>query len=100
MSKPAAAPSTAASPASEPGSSQGMPRKQASEGRSRPGQADTPADASDEASLAMPHERDQSTDMTDAKPDPKVRQAHADVERGLQDTGKQPEMDDAYKKQK
>ncbi|MDO9359050.1 MAG: hypothetical protein Q7T70_08690 [Polaromonas sp.] len=94
------APTTAANPASQPGSSEGMPRKQASEGRSRPGQAETPADASDEASLAMPHERDQSTDMTDPQPDAKVKQAHTDLKRGLQDTSKQPAMDDAYRKQK
>ncbi|WP_395056263.1 hypothetical protein [Polaromonas sp.] len=84
----------------QPGSSDGMPPKNPSPGRARPGQAPSPADASDEASLAMPHERDQSTDMTSAVPDPQIRQADADLRRGLQDTGKSPAMDAAYDKLK
>ena len=60
----------------------------------------TQRDVSDEASLAMPHERDQSTDMTAGKPDPHIRQAKKDIDSGKQDTGKAPEMDAAYQKQK
>jgi len=85
---------------SEPGSSEGMPAKTPAPGRGRPGQAETPRDASDEASLALPHERDQSTDMTDAVPDPQIKQAHTDLGRGLQDTGRTPVVDAAYDKLK
>lgn len=81
-----------------PGSSDGMPPKTPTPGRARPGRAPSPADASDEASLAMPHERDQSTDMTSAVPDPQIQQADADLRRGLQDTDKSPAMDAAYDK--
>ncbi len=77
-----------------------MPPKTPAPGRARPGQEASPADASDEASLALPHERDQSTDMTSAAPDPQIRQAHADLRGGLQDTGKSPAMDAAYDKLK
>ncbi|MDP2819425.1 MAG: hypothetical protein Q8O29_14400 [Polaromonas sp.] len=83
-----------------PGTSDGMPHKTPAPGHARPGRAASPADASDEASLALPHERDQSTDMTSAAPDPHIRQAHADLRRGLQDTGKSPAMDAAYDKLK
>lgn len=68
-----------------------MPIKTPAAGHPRPGRAETPADASDEASLALPHERDQSIDMTDAQPDPQVQQASRD----LQDTGESPPMDKA-----
>lgn len=60
----------------------------------------TQRDVSDEASLAMPHERDQSTDMTSDTPDPAIKQAKKDIDSGKQDTGKAPEMDAAYQKQK
>ncbi len=60
----------------------------------------TQHDVSDEASLAMPHERDQSTDMTSDKPDPAVKQAKEDVDAGKKDTSKAPEMNTAYQKQK
>ena len=95
-------PATAApnTPSVAPGTGEGMPPKTPAPGRARPGRAESPADASDEASLALPHERDQSTDMTSAAPDPHMRQAHADLRRGLQDTGKSPAMDTAYDKLK
>lgn len=80
------------------GRGKGMPFREPSAGRSRPGNAQTPQDASDEASLALPHERDQSHDMTSETPDPLIEQARLDLENGLQDTGKQPAMDKAYKK--
>lgn len=34
----------------------------------------------------LPHERDQSVDMTDGIPSPEMQQAYRDVERGLVDT--------------
>ena len=78
----------------------GMPVKTPHEGRGRAGQAPTLEDAADEASLALPHERDQSTDMTADKPDPAMRQAGLDLKRGLQDTSKSPEMNRTYNKLK
>ena len=50
--------------------------------------------------LSLPHERDQSTDMTPEANDPVVEQASQDLRRGLQDTSKGPEMDKAYDKLK
>lgn len=95
-------PSPAAQPpqTTEPGSSEGMATQTPAKGRSRPGQSVTPQDASDESSLALPHERDQSSDMTAAQPDPQVRQAARDLKRNLQDTGKSAGMDQTYQKLK
>ena len=87
-------------PTGTPGRSEGMPAKTPSSGRSRPGQSVTPKDASDESNLALPHERDQSSDMTDAQPDPQVQQAARDLKRNLQDTDKGAAMDRAYQKLK
>ena len=50
--------------------------------------------------LSLPHERDQSTDMTAEANDPVVEQASKDLQRGLKDTSKGPEMDKAYDKLK
>ena len=87
-------------PAGAPDRSEGMPAKTPSPGRSRPGQSATPKDASDESNLALPHERDQSSDMTDPQPDPQVQQAARDLKRNLQDTDKSAAMDRAYQKLK
>lgn len=87
-------------PAGEPGHSEGMPAKTPSAGRSRPDQSVTPKDASDESNLALPHERDQSSDMTDAQPDPQIQQAARDLKRNLQDTDKSAAMDRTYQKLK
>lgn len=78
----------------------GMPAKLAQADRARVGTAQTLHDAAVEASLALPHERDQSTDMTAEQPNPTIEQAQRDVDRGLKDTSKSPEMDRAYKKLK
>lgn len=48
----------------------------------------------------MPHERDEGTGMTGGVPSARVRQAHADVKRGVQDTSGAPEADSAYRKLK
>ncbi len=48
----------------------------------------------------LPHERDESVDMTHGKPDAQVEQAYRDVQRGLQDTDRGPPADKAYQKQK
>jgi hypothetical protein len=38
--------------------------------------------------------------MTDVVPDPQIKQAHTDLGRGLQDTGRTPAVDAAYDKLK
>ena len=59
------------------------------------------ADLSDACTLPkLPHEQDQSVDMTDGKPDEQLEQAYLDVQRGLQDTDRGPPSDKAYQKQK
>ncbi len=78
----------------------GMSDKTPQDGDSRVGREQTAKDVSDEASLSLPHERDQATAMTSAKPAPEMKQAKRDVDAGLQDTSKQPEMNAAYKRQK
>ncbi len=67
---------------------------------SQAGRQITPKDAAVEASLELPSDRDQSTGMTAAAPDPKVKQAATDLKRGLSDTSKAAETDKAYQKQK
>lgn len=80
----------------------GMPTKTPQAGREQESVQleHTQRDVSDEASLAMPHERDQNTDMTSDKPNPAIKQAKKDIDSGKQDTSKQPEMNTAYQKQK
>ena len=48
----------------------------------------------------MPHERDESAGMTGGVPSARVKQAHADVKRGVQDTSGATEADSAYRKLK
>lgn len=64
----------------------------------------TPRDATVEAQLQMPNERDESVDrsatMTADAPDPVIEQAAVDVARGLQDTSKGAELNRAYTKLK
>ncbi len=51
--------------------------------------------------MALPHERDQTEEgMTDGKVPSEGRQAHKDLERGLEDTSKSVEMDSTYRQQK
>jgi hypothetical protein len=83
-----------------PAEHRGMPAREVQPQREQVGQQVTQKDASAEASLRLPHERDQSEAMTSDEPSPIVEQASADVARGLKDTSKQPEMLDAYQKQK
>ena len=64
------------------------------------GKPPTPHDAAVEAQLKMPHERDESLDMTPDVPDPMIEQAAVDVARGLQDTSKAVELNTAYKRLK
>ena len=78
----------------------GMPRKIPQDNGPPVDKAQAPRDASVESSLALPHERDQSTNMTPGTIDPKIRQAERDVNCGLQDTSKALEADRTYQKQK
>ena len=54
----------------------------------------------DSRSPAMPHERDESTGMTDGVPSKRVQQGHSDLKRGVQDTSRAIESDAAYRKLK
>jgi hypothetical protein len=78
----------------------GMPARDAKHDPERIGKPPTAHDASVEFSLAMPHERDQSTDMTADVPDPRIQQAAIDVDSGRQDTSKANETNRAYQDQK
>ena len=75
----------------------GSPRPRVNYLRRRPrpgGMVRAPGD------MPLPHERDEKHGMTGGVASPEVQQAHRDVERGLQDTSKSPEMDRTYQKQK
>ena len=91
---------TATAPNDTKTTGKGMPDRAPQDGNSRVGREQTAHDASAEASLSLPHERDQKTAMTAAQPDAEMRQAKRDIDNGLQDTSKAPEMNSAYKKQK
>lgn len=91
---PATKPDNPDSPLREPGSSGGLAPV-------TPATNPPPADEADKLregapGLALPHERDQSSDMTGTQPDPQVQQAGRDLERGLQDTGKSAPLDKTY----
>ncbi len=46
----------------------------------------------------LPHDRDESVAMTASDTDPLIEQAARDIEGGLKDTSRAPEMDRSYKK--
>jgi hypothetical protein len=48
----------------------------------------------------MPHERDEGSGMTGGIPSRRVQQGAKDVDRGVQDTSRGPEADQAYQKQR
>lgn len=50
--------------------------------------------------LPLPHERDESAGMTGGVPSEVVQQGARDLKRGLEDTSRAPEADQAYKKLK
>ncbi len=78
----------------------GMPAKTPQPDRARAGREQMPHDAAVEASLSLPHERDQSTDMTAEQSDPAMKQAARDVGHGIKDTSKSTEMNRTYTKLK
>ena len=49
---------------------------------------------------ALPHERDEKVGMTGGLQSSRVQQGARDLKRGIQDTSRAPEADDAYKKLK
>lgn len=77
-----------------------MPAKTARAQSPTPQPPASPRDQASEASLELPHERDQAVDMTAPAPDPNVAQAARDLEQGKQDTSKGPEMDRTYRQLK
>lgn len=83
-----------------PTEGKGMPARQPKPDPAAVARALTLHDIAVEASLSLPHERDQSIDMTADAPDAVIQQAQRDVKRGLQDTSKGPEMNRAYSKLK
>jgi hypothetical protein len=48
----------------------------------------------------LPHERDEKTGMTGGVQSPRLQQGARDLKRGLQDTSRAPEADQAYRKLK
>ena len=83
-----------------PAEHRGMPRRDVQPQAPLVEKYQTQHDTSSETSLRLPHERDQSEAMTGGIDDPIIGQAFADVQNGIKDTSKQPEMLDAYKKLK
>ena len=78
----------------------GMPARKPRSDPDRVGRAPSPQDAAIELSLSLPHERDQSIDMTPETPSPRMKQAQQDEMSQRQDTSKALEMNQAYQKQK
>ena len=48
----------------------------------------------------LPHDRDEKSGSTGGVPSPRVEQGARDLKRGLQDTSRAPEADQAYRKLK
>lgn len=96
---PSPAQRTASNPVREPGSSQGMSPVIPSDAELQPKKGEKLPDPAG-GGLSLPHERDQTTGMTDAAPDPQMKQAERDLRRGLQDTGKSRPMNATYEKLK
>ena len=88
--EPLAAPSTPESSVNTTRRQHAQPAAEAREG----------ARAVDTTKPKLPHERDESVDMTHGKRDENIEQAYRDVQRGLQDTDRGPPADKAYQRQK
>lgn len=87
-------PNTPAQPAAGKGEPEKTPRRQAPQAGRQPDLRDE----SVKASLELPHDRDQAQDMTHPQPDPLMEQAAKDIGKGIKDTSKAIETDQAYKK--
>lgn len=92
--------STSTSSPEQPSTGKGMPAKAPKPQRSLPGQHESPHDSAVKGSLELPHDRDQAVDMTSDQNSQRVKQAAKDLQKGLKDTSKAPEMNQAYKQQK
>ena len=82
------------------GTHRGMQATPSSDARASGGNLQTPNDASLQASLELPHERDQQADSTGGQPSTKMKQAGRDLSHGVQDTSRAPEMNRAYEQVK
>lgn len=91
---------TSASSPDQPTAGKGMPAKDPKPQRSLPGQHETPHDSAVKGTLELPHDRDQAVDMTSDENSLRVEQAAKDLQKGLKDTSKAPEMNQTYKRQK
>lgn len=84
----------------QPAAGKGLPAKDPQAPRSLPGQHETPEDGSVKDTLKLPSDRDQAVDMTGGQNSPVIEQAARDIDKGIKDTSKAPEMDRTYKKLK
>lgn len=77
-----------------------MPAKNQQPQRSLPDQHESLKDDSVKDKLELPSDRDQAVDMTGGQNSALIEQAAQDIDAGMEDTSKAPEMDRTYKKQK
>ena len=66
----------------------------------RPGRGVTAVSQEQGRSPKLPHERDESTDAMASGSRTRIRKAHEDLRRGLQDTDRGPVLDATYRKLK
>lgn len=93
---------TPANTPDQPAAGKGMPARNAQPQarRAPPGEHESAKDRSLENTLELPRDRDEALDMTSGQTSPLMEQAAQDIKDGLKDTSKQPEMNQAYKKQR
>ena len=63
-----------------------------------PRQGDTLPRVKGKSSPRLPHEHDESASSQNSEPQPVMKQAHADIERGLVDTDCAPVADEVYRR--
>ena len=67
--------------------------------KNSPPQGDTLPRVKGKSSPRLPHEHDESADSQHTEePRPEMKQAHADLERGLVDTDRSPVTDEVYRR--
>lgn len=82
----------------QPAAGKGMPAQDPQPQKPLAGRQPDLKDASVEASLELPRDRDEARDMTSGQTSPLIEQAAQDVKDGLKDTSKALETNRAYKK--
>jgi hypothetical protein len=82
------------------GKHQGKPANAPQTDREPTGEPQTAKDQSIKNSMALPHDRDENTDMTDDAPRPEIEQASDDLAHGLVDTSRGVESNRAYEQVK